>query len=121
MHCGRCDRDVPDFLWNDGDHPVLLEHPMTVHTNQLEGDLNQVKVTAHIYVEKRLCSELPPITKNVLNLSHNMAIEEAVAIAMGYASNCWDNLDYAGVFQSERCAKASKELVEYFQSKGPIY
>lgn len=39
-------------------------------------------------------------------------LEEAVGLSIGAASTCWDNLDGAGVFESERAAAITEELVE---------
>lgn len=39
-------------------------------------------------------------------------LEEAIGLSIGAASSCWDNLEGAGVFESERAAAITEELVE---------
>lgn len=51
--------------------------------------------------------------KPELQLVESMSLDEAVGVALGYASACWSNLNGAGVFESDRAAQASRELVRY--------
>lgn len=39
-------------------------------------------------------------------------LETAVFESLGAASACWDNLEGAGVFQSERCKEVGDQLLE---------
>lgn len=48
-------------------------------------------------------------------------IEQAVFEAIGAASVCWETLEGAGVFDSTRAKQIGDELVDYINSKGPIY
>lgn len=41
------------------------------------------------------------------------ALAEAVFVALGSASACWENLGGAGVFDSDRCAEIGHELVAW--------
>lgn len=121
MNCKRCGADIPDFLWVNGDHPVLIDHPITL-TRDDDIEHNVVKITASARVERRLCSEVFPNKKeSILGLDVSVDIEDAVMRAMGAASACWENLEGAGVFESDRCKKIGEELIAYFMSKGPIY
>jgi len=36
---------------------------------------------------------------------------ERIGIALGRASMCWENVDKAGIFESERCAQIIDELL----------
>lgn len=40
------------------------------------------------------------------------SLEQAINMAIGAASACWDNLEGAGVFQSDRARDISDALVE---------
>jgi hypothetical protein len=31
MFCTRCEHEVPDILWENNDHLVLLDHPIIVN------------------------------------------------------------------------------------------
>lgn len=48
-------------------------------------------------------------------------IDEAVGQAIGAASMCWEHVEDAGVFDSTRAKQIVDELVQYFESKQPIY
>lgn len=39
-------------------------------------------------------------------------LEEAIGLSIGAASACWDNLEGAGVFESERAAAISETLLD---------
>lgn len=39
-------------------------------------------------------------------------LEEAIGLSIGAASSCWDNLEGAGVFESERAGVITETLVE---------
>lgn len=58
MFCTRCGTNIPEFLWQGNDHPVLLDNSMTLHMEDAPVDSNRVKVMAELYIEKRLCSEV---------------------------------------------------------------
>lgn len=58
MFCTRCQRTVPDFLWLDGDHPVLTEKPMTLTQSGDSRVDNRMTVTAQIEVQMRMCSDV---------------------------------------------------------------
>lgn len=121
MKCKRCDANVPDFLWKDDDHPVLTDHPIVVSRDDII-EQNQVKITATTWVTYQMCSDVYPDKKEaILELDVSVDIEDAVMRAMGAASMCWENLEGAGVFESERCKTIGEELIAYFMSKGPIY
>lgn len=60
--------------------------------------------------------EKPPVDLKL----EDRPLEEAVSIAMGYASSCWTNLDGAGAFESERCSDAAEQLIARVK-KGNIY
>lgn len=64
MFCTRCGRDVPDILWKHNDHLVLLDNAMVVNMYDAPGTKNEVKVTAELYVEKRLCSEVFTVVRS---------------------------------------------------------
>lgn len=53
--------------------------------------------------------------KDFLNLRKALneadTLEDAIGLALGAASTCWDNLSGAGVFQSERAGFVSQELL----------
>lgn len=59
--------------------------------------------------------------KRIFDWTTATPIETAVGEAVGLASACWEKLENAGVFDSTRASQIVDELVEYFQSKGPIY
>lgn len=60
--------------------------------------------------------------KSILDLTVSTTLEEAVFMALGAASVCWDNPGGgSGVFHSERAKQIGEELIEYFKSKQPIY
>ena len=46
-------------------------------------------------------------------------LESAVYQALGAASTAWDNLEGAGVFDSERCKAIGEELLERIRSEAP--
>jgi hypothetical protein len=44
------------------------------------------------------------------------SLEQAVQIAVGGASACWDNLEGAGVFRSDRALEVSEALTGWIKS-----
>lgn len=120
--CQRCRKDVPDFLWVGNDHPVMMDHPVTVHRTPIEGSITEFKVSVHAYILAQMCSNVNREKPNtILELTVSTPLEEAVSLALGAAATCWESKDGTGTFQADRCAQISKELVDYFRSKGPIY
>lgn len=57
MRCKQCGWDVPDFLWVGNDHPVLIDHPITVRRQPLADDRNQIRVTMEAYIGVEMCGE----------------------------------------------------------------
>lgn len=49
------------------------------------------------------------------------SVETAVFEALGAASTCWDSLDGAGVFHSERAKAIGDALYKRIREAGPIY
>lgn len=123
VECPRCKRAVPDFLWVGDDHPVMLDHPVTIHRMDFPDKLDETKVTVHAYISNRkMCSDvIPTKPEPIMNFTVATELETAVFEALGAASACWDNLEGAGVFESTRCKQIGEELLEYFKAKGPIY
>ena len=61
-------------------------------------------------------------TRDALDLGlGTMSLSEAVGVALGAASSCWDNLGRAGTFQSDRCGNISDQLMKRIRDAGPIY
>jgi hypothetical protein len=57
---------------------------------------------------------------NILNLEAlTLPIEDAVYLAIGAASTCWENPGEAGIFDEARAKQIGNELIAYFKSKGP--
>lgn len=121
MKCEQCKNDVPDFLWVEGDHPALTEHPIIVNRyDHVPGETTRISATA--VVQKKMCSEVDPEPEEkIFDWTTSTEIETAVFQAIGAASVCWEDVDRAGVFDSTRAEQIGKELIEYFKSKGPIY
>lgn len=69
MYCKRCDNNVPDFVWVEGDHLVLLEHPITI-TRDDDIPNNMVRLTATVKTQTRMCSD---VFSNIMD-------EETIAI-----------------------------------------
>lgn len=119
MKCDRCGADVPEFLWIDNDHPVLIDYPIHMIKSDVPESHNLVKITVTTKVAKRMCSDVhsKPVQRPILELDQSKSLEEAVGLALGAASVCWDPMDGTGVFMSERCAKIGDELVEYINTR----
>lgn len=47
-----------------------------------------------------------------------LSLEEAVGVAVGAATTCWENLSGAGVFQSERASAIAQQLHERIKQAG---
>lgn len=45
------------------------------------------------------------------------SLEQAVVMAIGRASSCWENLAGAGVFQDQDAADTAKELLAYIKQR----
>ena len=60
MRCERCERNVPDFLWENGDHPVLLNRTMIMNQTPLLDDPDKIRVTMELFVGTQLCSNIGP-------------------------------------------------------------
>lgn len=48
-------------------------------------------------------------------------LEEAVFTALGAASTCWENLNKAGIFESDRCKNIGDQLIKRIRQASPIY
>jgi len=48
------------------------------------------------------------------------SFEELIFQALGAASACWNNLEGAGVFESDRCKAIGDELIERLQAMGTV-
>src|SRR5438045_7518243 len=118
MKCTRCDRNIPDFLWIDGDHPVLTDKPMILRRVDHKEN-NTMMIIAEQEAKILMCTDVNPNKppEKILNLQVSTPIEQAVFEALGAASACWENLEGAGVFESTRCKQIGEELVEYINSK----
>lgn len=57
MHCNRCNTNVPDFLWQGDDHPLLTTSPLTVRVDHSPNEQNLIKVTAEAYVQRVSCQD----------------------------------------------------------------
>lgn len=51
----------------------------------------------------------------------SMDLEQAVFTALGAASSCWENLEGAGVFESDRCKNIGDQLIARIRQAQPIY
>lgn len=51
----------------------------------------------------------------------DIPLEEAVFQALGAASACWDNLEGAGVFESDRAKAIGDALMARIRQAGPIH
>lgn len=51
-------------------------------------------------------------TKELI-LDHSVGIEEFVGQAVGAASACWETLEGAGVFDSERAVRITEEILDH--------
>lgn len=118
VKCERCKVNVPDFLWIENDHPVLIDKPMTIRRTDHSLD-NTMKIIAEQEVQVRLCSDLfPDKAEVILDLDVNTPLEEAVFLALGAASTCWENMSGAGLFESDRCKQIGEELMDFLKQKG---
>jgi hypothetical protein len=50
----------------------------------------------------------------IMNLTDEDA-ETAVFLALGAASVCWEDLSHTGVFQSQRCERIGRELIDHLR------
>lgn len=50
-----------------------------------------------------------------MNYHGNESLEEAVFQAFGFASSCWENVERAGVFQSDLAKEAAEELIAHIK------
>lgn len=116
MKCDRCKKNVPEFLWVGNDHPLLTDHPVTIHQQPMLDNPDEVKITAHAYVTTTMCS-LARRPKRIFNWDSNTSVETAVGEALGAASVCWEKPEGAGVFNSIRASQITDELVEFFKEK----
>lgn len=66
MLCPRCKHNVPEFLMQDTpngiDHLILTDHPVTIFRDDLFGE-NEIKISMHVYVQKRFCSQMYLLTE----------------------------------------------------------
>lgn len=123
VRCDRCGYAVPEWLWINDDHPIIVEsQPAKIfRTDNIED--NTMTIVAETKVGVRMCKDvnLEKLEEKILNLTVATPIEDAVFQALGAASVCWEKMDNTGIFDSDRCKKIGEELIEYFNSKGPIY
>jgi hypothetical protein len=54
---------------------------------------------------------------------NRLSLEEAVMQALGRASACWEKLDHAGIFESDKCKAVGDALLEFIyeeQTSSPL-
>lgn len=139
-------REVLDFCyadkrWQEGIESEYVNGPGIGHVPPL-GTLDiptlegTMTASAGDWIIRDVRGELYPCKPDVFEATYDSAeekperifdwttdtdIETAVFEALGAASVCWGNLEGAGIFDSTRAKQIADELIEYFQSKQPIY
>jgi hypothetical protein len=53
----------------------------------------------------------------ILGFQYDTPVDEAIGIALGAASMCWEHPQAAGVFDSQRAAAISEELLSFIRYK----